>query len=364
MTYREASDSSSGRYVKECKEETATASKEFTPEFLVAANASYQHWSGVATFLRCPYRPDMGDTDIGLIGFPYSGGNAIERMQYLGPRAVRNRSASYHRMHREFQIDPFAIVRVSDLGDVPLPSLLNPDLATKEAEVFYRRVHELGIVPITVGGDHSITTPILRAIGGEHSRHKGPIGMIHFDAHTDSYPEMVGTRHHAGAAFRIGVEEKLIDPARTIQIGLRGPLAVLEQDNWAREQFTEVTLQNMIDRGVDWVASEVHRVVGSGPTYLSFDLDVLDIAYAPAVADPEVQGMTTRELFRLLNKLRGVNLVGADIVCFCPPLDNPAQITALTASEILLQFVAHMADYRARSGGSTSRPTKASPKNA
>ena len=304
----------------------------------------------------------MRDTDVGLIGFPYSGGNAIERMQYLGPRAVRNRSASYHRMHRDFQIDPFAMVRVSDLGDVPLPNLLNPELATKEAEAFYRRVHELGIIPITVGGDHSITTPILRANGGAHSRHKGPIGMIHFDAHTDTYPEMAGTRYHAGAAFRIGVEEKLIDPTRTIQIGLRGPMAVLMQDDWAREHFTEVTLQDVIDRGVDWVTSEVHRVVGSGPTYLSFDLDVIDIAYAPGVADPEVQGMTTREVFRLLNQLRGVNLVGADIVCFCPPLDNPAQITALTASEILLQFVALTAEYRARSGSSTSRP--ASPSKA
>jgi arginase family enzyme len=119
-------------------------------------------------------------------------------------------------------------------------------------------------------------------------------------------------------------------------------LGALTQDTWSRGRFTVVTLQDMIDRGVDWVASEVHRVVGSGPAYLSFDLDVIDIAYAPAVADPAVNGMTTREL------------VGADIVCFCPPLDSPAQITALTASEILLQFVAHVADYRTRSDGSKS----------
>jgi guanidinopropionase len=322
------------------------ASKELTGEALFAAGAGFQHWSGVATFLRCPHQPDMSNTDIGLIGFPYSGGNSVERMQYLGPRALRNRSMAYRRTPRDFQIDPFAMARVTDLGDVPLPSVLNPDLATKDAEVFYRRVHELGIVPITVGGDHSITTPILRAMGGAHSRHKGPMGMIHFDAHSDTYPEMGGTRHHAGAAFRIGVEENLIDPARTIQIGFHGPLASPSQDNWSRERFTVVTLQDMIDRGLDWVASEVHRVIGKGPAYLSFDLDVIDIAYAPAVADPEVNGMTTRELFALLNKLRGVNLAGADIVCFCPPLDTPAQITALTASEILLKFVAHVAEYK------------------
>ncbi len=323
--------------------------QEMTQEQLMNAAMSYMHWSGVATFLRCPHRPDMSDTDIGLIGFPYSGGNAVERMQYLGPRAVRNRSAAYRRMHRAFQIDPFATYRISDLGDVPLPNQLNPDQSAKDAEDFYKRVHKLDIVPITVGGDHSITTPILRAIAGQQSRHKGPIGIIHLDAHSDCYPEMSGTRHHAGAAFRIGVEEGLMDPARTLQIGFHGSVASLAQDDWSREHFTVIALQDMIDRGVDWVVSEIRRVVGSGPTYFSLDLDVLDLAAAPGVADPEVNGMTTRELFTLLHKLRGVNIVGADIVCFCPPLDSPGQITALTASEIMLHFVSHVADYRSRS---------------
>jgi guanidinopropionase len=288
----------------------------------------------------------MDDTDIGLMGFPYAGGNAIERMQYLGPRAVRNRSNGYRRMHREFQIDPFTACRISDLGDVPLPNTLVPSAAMQEAEAFYKRVHARGIVPITVGGDHTITIPILRAIAGKHSRHNGPIGMIHFDAHADSWPETAGLRDHAGAAFRVGVEEHLIDPARTVQIGFHGPVASLNQDDWSREHFTVITLDDMVDRGIPWVAAEVHRVVGSGPTYLSLDLDVLDIAYAPGVADPEVGGMTTRELFGLLNKLRGIDIVGADIACFCPPMDDPGQITALAASQILLQYVSHIADYR------------------
>jgi guanidinopropionase len=202
-------------------------------------------------------------------------------------------------------------------------------------------------VPITVGGDHSITTPILRAIAGAHSRHRGPIGMIHFDAHADSFPEAGGTKHHAGAAFLIGAEEGLIDPSRTVQIGFRGPMGSLQQDDWSREHYTVITLYDLIERGVESVAAEVRQTVGTGPTYLSVDLDVLDIAYAPAVADPEVEGMTTREFFSLLYKLRGVNLVGADIACFCPPLDNPGQITALTVSELLLHMVTHVADYRA-----------------
>ena len=320
--------------------------KELTEDKMSENTDIYRHWSGIATFLRAAHRPDMEETDIGLIGFPYSGGNSIERMQHHGPRAVRNRSCAYRRAHRFLQIDPFETLRISDLGDVPLPNMLNPDLSTADAEKFYRKVHEKGIIPISIGGDHSITTPILRAIAGKNSRHNGPIGMIHFDAHADSWGPSAGTKHHAGAAFLIGEEEGLIDPARTIQIGFHGSVAMLDQDAWSHSKYTVTTMADIVEKGIDWVASEVHRVIGSGPTYLSFDLDVLDIAYAPAVADPEVDGMTSREVFSLLNKLRGLDIVGADIACFCPPLDNPAQITALLCSELMLQFVSHIADFR------------------
>jgi len=333
--------------------------EDLSPEELTQLVSTLQYWSGIPTLLRCPYRPDMSDTDVGLIGFPYSGGNHIERMQYLGPRAVRHRSSSYHRYAREFKIDPFAVLRVSDLGDVPLPRVFNPDLTAEDAENFYRKVHERGIIPITIGGDHSITTPILRAIAGKRSRYRGPIGMIHFDCHADTQSEGGGTRHHAGAAFLIGVEEGLFDPARTVQVGFHGPQTHPEIDDWSREHFTVITLQDIVENGIERAASDIRRVVGPGPAYLSFDIDVLDLAYAPAVADPEVNGMTTRELFALLNKLRGLNLVGADIVCFCPPLDSAAQITAMTISEIMLHFVSHMAEYRAQHGDALAQPAVA-----
>lgn len=309
-----------------------------TTRQLAAASMRYWHWAGVPTFLGCPHRPDLGETDIGLIGFPYSGGNAIERMQYLAPRAVRNRSMSYHRVLRTTRFDPFAACRINDLGDVPLANILNPDRVASEAADFYRQIDALGIVPITVGGDHSVTIPILRGIAGTESRHKGPIGMIHFDAHADSWPAVSGTAHHAGAAFRIGVEEGLIDPARTVQIGLHGAMGDANQDDYSLEHFRVLMLDEVVDKGIAYAAEEVRRVVGDGPTYLSIDLDVLDIAYAPAVADPEVNGMTAREFFGLLDRFRGLNICGADVVCFCPPLDGPAQTTALTASEILLHF--------------------------
>ena len=322
-----------------------------TDEQLAAAVAAYQHWSGVATLLRSPHRPDMSETDIGLIGFPTSAGNSIERMQYLGPRAVRNRSSSYRRMHREWQVDAFALARVSDLGDVPVLSHLQPDELVHEAEAFYRRVDAHGITPVTIGGDHSVTTPVLRAIAGPKSKRGGPIGMIHLDCHSDTQGPMGGAKHHAGAAFRLGVEEGLIDPARTVQIGFHGPMAMLSQDFFSYENFRVIPLKEMLAHNMEWVAAEVRKVVGDGPTYFSLDLDVLDPAYAPGVADPEVGGLTTLQLFDFMNGLRGINIVGADIVCFCPPLDNPGQITALAASAALLQLVTHIADYRASAKG-------------
>jgi len=328
--------------------------KGLTEDEMNEYSAKYRYWQGIPTFLRAPYKPDMEGTDIGLIGFAYSGGNPIERMQHHGPRAVRNRSCAYQRAHRFFQIHPFEHLRISDLGDVPLPNILNPDTSAFDAERFFKKVHDKDIIPVTVGGDHSITIPILRAIAGKNSKQKGPIGMIHFDAHADSWGPAGGTVHHAGAAFFIGAEEGLIDPKRTIQIGFHGSVATLEQEDYSRQMYTVTTMADIEEKGIDWLAREVHRVIGDGPTYLSFDLDVLDLAYAPGVADPEVNGMTTREVFSLLNKLRGLDIVGADIACFCPPLDNEAQITALLCSELMLQFVSHIADYRI-----TKKPTAA-----
>lgn len=317
-----------------------------------AATGAFLHWHGIATFLRCPYRPDMGDTDIGIVGFPYSGGNFVERMQYLGPRAVRNRSAAYRRRPRGFDFDPFEICRISDLGDVPAVDVLVPDLAVRAQQAFYERMDAAGIIPVTIGGDHSVTTPILRAIAGPRSRRGRPIGMIHFDAHSDTYPPGQGTLHHAGAAFRIGVEEGLIDPARTIQVGLRGPVGHPDQDAWSQHHFTVVPYDDIVAKGAAWAASEIRRVVGDGPAYLSFDVDVIDPAYAPAVADPEVEGLTSREFFAILNGIRGIDLVGADAVCFCPPLDNPAQITALLISQYLLTVCAMIAERRVSHGRS------------
>ena len=146
--------------------------------------SGYWHWYGMPTFLHCPFQPDLKDTDIGLIGVPYSGGNSIERMQYLGPRTVRNRSMAYGRVHRQFRINPFQMVRVRDLGDAPMPRVLNPDMAAEDFQAYFQKVFEAGITPVSIGGDHSITWPILCA--ARRTRFPAPLGMIHFDSHTDA----------------------------------------------------------------------------------------------------------------------------------------------------------------------------------
>jgi len=315
-----------------------------TPEFAT----SYQHWFGPATFLRCPYQPDFKDTDIGLVGVPHCGGNPIEHMQYLGPRSIRNRSMGYNRTHREFGLYPFELARIRDLGDVPLPRSLNPDLTAADIQSFFERVYGAGILPVSIGGDHSITGPILRA--ARATRFNEPLALIHFDSHNDAIKLSLGTDNHAGP-FRFAVEEGSIDPKRTIQIGLRGHMGDPTMDDWAKENFAGfITTESFIKQGPESVLQKVLAVVGDRPTYLTFDLDVLDPSEAPAVADPELNGLRLREILQVIHGFRGLNLIGADIVCYCPPLDNPSQITAITGSMLMFEFVTLIAERLAVKG--------------
>jgi guanidinopropionase len=318
------------------------------------AVATYFWWQGVPTFLACPTADRLADVDIGLVGVPYSGGNVIDRMQYLAPRAVRSRSTSYHRAHRRFGIDPFSLCRIRDAGDVPIPGAGVPEMANRDIQAFFERFDQSGTIPIAVGGDHSITLPILRAIAGAKSRHKGPVAMIHLDAHTDCVPlAMGGSILHAAAWPAALVQEGLIDPRRTIQIGIRGQMADLRQDDFARDLgFRLLGTDEFFDIGVAAVVAETRRVVGDGPVYVTWDMDALDPIYAPAVTDPEADGLTMRDSIKFLNGLRGLNIVGADIVEFGPPMDPPGiGITVFHATHILHELVTLTADSLAKRGG-------------
>jgi guanidinopropionase len=303
----------------------------------------YFYWSGFPKLLGCEIESDFSKADIALVGLPLAI-NPVERTQYLGPRAVRHRSQAYHRGHREFGINPFDLARIRDFGDVPIPTPTLADQAVLDIEKFYARMDAAGVLPFTIGGDHACTLPVLRAIAGPNSRRKGPIGIIHFDSHTDTYGDSAGVHCHAGNGFRIGNEEGLIDPSRYVLVGLNGPMVHPSMDDYSKEAgYRLLSLGEIEDIGIAAAVQEIHNVVGDGPVYVTVDLDVLTLSDAPAVADPEAGGLTMREMQKILRSFRGMDVVGGDVVCFVPHLD-PSQITALHISAIMHEIVTVMAE--------------------
>lgn len=317
----------------------------FTPsaEEAVHLLEGYFYWSGFPKLLGCEIETDFTKADIALVGLPLAV-NPVERTQYLGPRAVRHRSQAYHRGHREFGINPFELARIRDFGDVPIPTPTLADQAVLDIEMFYARMDAAGVLPFTIGGDHACTLPVLRAIAGPNSRRKGPVGIIHFDSHTDTYGDSAGVHCHAGNGFRVGNEEGLIDASRYVHVGLNGPMVHPNMDDYSKEAgYRLLSLDEIEEIGIAAATQVIRDVVGDGPVYVTVDLDVLTLSDAPAVADPEVGGLTMREMQKILRSFRGMDIVGGDIVCFVPHLD-PSQITALHISAIMHEIVTVMAE--------------------
>jgi len=317
---------------------------------------SLTNWWGIASFFRCPLESDPERADIAIVGVPHSTGNGTtERDQHLGPRAVRNVSPEYQRYHCEFGFAPWERCRIADFGDVPLPRAMVNDDTMRDIEAWYRALDAARTRPVSVGGDHSITLPILRAIAGPDSRLSGePVALVHFDAHHDTYGvDAIGTTHYlgneewAGAWGKIMAEEGLVDPQRVTQIGMRGHLMGPNDGIESTRLGYRVIEKREFDQlGVDAVISELRDRIGGAPTYITFDLDVLDTAVAPGVAnlEPGYPGMTMIEAMRVLQGLRGLNIVGADVVCLMPTKDNPNHITAINASVILFEQICLIAD--------------------
>ncbi|BBX03299.1 arginase [Mycolicibacterium moriokaense] len=303
----------------------------------------YFYWSGFPRLLGCEIETDFTKADIALVGLPLAI-NPVERTQYLGPRAVRHRSQAYHRGHREFGINPFELARIRDFGDVPIPTPTIADQAVLDIEKFYARMDAAGVLPFTIGGDHACTLPVLRAIAGPNSRRKGPVGIIHFDSHTDTYGDSAGVHCHAGNGFRIGNEEGLIDASRYVHVGLNGPMVHPNMDDYSKDAgYRMLTLDEIEEIGIPAAIEEIRKVIGDGPVYVTVDLDVLTLSDAPAVADPEAGGLTIREMLKILRSFRGMDVIGGDIVCFVPHLD-PSQVTALHISAIMHDIVTVMAE--------------------
>jgi guanidinopropionase len=295
---------------------------------------------GIPTFMRTPYQPDPSGLEIALAGVPYDGGVSNRPGARHGPREIRNSSSLCRAIHHVTKINPYNLCQVADVGDVPFENIMQPDLAVSEIEAFYKSIFDAGAVPLTAGGDHSITYPIFRAIASADN----PIGMIHIDAHTDTWGPFQGNKFNHGAPFRHAVEDGLLDPKRTVQIGIRG--AQNFPDGWdysADKGMRVIFMEEFATLGVDAVIAEARRVVGDGPTYISFDVDGLDPVYTPGTGTPEIGGITTLEANTLLRGLRGLNLIGGDVVEVSPPFDQTGN-TAMVGASLMYEILCLLAE--------------------
>ncbi len=298
-------------------------------------------FAGIATFMRLPYvaPEDADEVDIGLIGVPWDGGTTNRAGARHGPRQIRDLSTMARNVHHVTGIKPFHLCNCADLGDSPVnPVDIDDTLA--RVEQFYNSVVEQGIMPLSAGGDHLITLPVMRALCRDEA-----VGMVHFDAHTDTLDRYFGeSRFTHGTPFRRAIEEGLLDPKRTVQIGIRGALYSDKDKEWGLEQGIRVMeIEECNDLGVDGVIEEARRVVGDGKTYISFDVDALDPVYAPGTSTPEIGGITTYEAQKMIRRLRGLNLVGGDVVEVSPPFDMSGN-TALVAVTMMFEILCLLAE--------------------
>jgi guanidinopropionase len=298
-------------------------------------------YTGIATFFRVPHTETLTDANIGLIGVPFDGGVTNRTGTRHGPRAVREQSSLLRRINAATGVRPFDSARVRDLGDCWIEQPYALEGALSEIEEFYRGVAGAGVVPLSVGGDHAISLPILRAVAA-----RGPVGMIHIDAHCDTGDDYLGSRFHHGAPFRRATEEGWLEPKRVIQIGIRGTSN--DPDMWGfslRSGMRVLPMEEFHDKGWRFAAEEARRVAAGGPVYLSYDIDSLDPSQAPGTGTPEAGGITVLEAMRLLRALRGVDFVGGDLVEVSPPFDVGG-ITAFNGASLLFEMLCLIVEAR------------------
>ena len=296
-------------------------------------------YAGVPTFMRTPLAGDLTQLDIALVGVPYDGATEARPGTRHGPRQIRDLSSMMRAIHPLTRINPYDLCNIADAGDVAFSHALDIPSSMAEIETFYAKLCAADVVPVSAGGDHSITLPILRALAKDR-----PLGMCQVDAHTDTWDEEMGSRFSHGTPFRRAVEEGLLDPKRVIQIGIRG--AANSDEAWAfsAESGMRVVSMDEFERvGTAAAIEEARKVIGEGPTYLTFDVDGLDPAYTPGTGTPEIGGLTTREGLALVRGMRGANLVGGDVVEVSPPFD-PTGNTALVAATMMYEILCLLAE--------------------
>jgi guanidinopropionase len=309
------------------------------PDRDLTSSMTAPRYMEIATFMRTPLITDPAAFDITMVGVPYDGAVTNRPGARHGPREIRNSSSMMRSIHQTTRINPYELCRIGDAGDVPFTRLYEVEQAHNDITQFFVKLCQAGVVPLAAGGDHSITLPIFRALAVD-----APIGMIHFDAHTDTWDEFMSCKFMHGTPFRRAVEENLLDPKRTVQIGIRGAQNTTEGWDYSLNSGMRVIfMDEFTELGVDGVIAEARRIVGAGQTYISFDIDALDPAYAPGTGTPEVGGLTSLEALALLRGLRKLDLIGADVVEVAPAYD-PSGNTALVGATIMYELLCLLAE--------------------
>ena len=308
------------------------------------------YWWGIPTLFRCPHA-EADTADIALVGVPHSTGNGTtERDQHLGPRAIRNVSALQRRVHGEFRIDPWEKARVVDVGDVPFPRANDNEHCIEQITAFYKDIDAAGARPVSIGGDHSITGGIIQALGKGNLTKGEQVCFLHLDAHTDVFTTVdhfLGAKKSAAHWGAYLVDQGLVDPSHSMQIGLRGHPRTLD---WLQPSYdygyNVVTMAEYRSRGAADVISQIKETLAGRPVYITFDLDCLDPSVAPAVSniEPGVTGFSMDEVVELIRSVRGMNIIGGDVVCIMPTKDHPNQITAMSATAIMFEMISMIAE--------------------
>jgi guanidinopropionase len=299
------------------------------------------YW-GIPTFFGMPYRANPEDLDIALVGIPFDQGVTNRSGTRMGPREIRNQSRLVGAYNHHTQMSPCTNFRIADVGDVPFSSVYDLGVAARDIENFYRNIASAGVVPVTAGGDHSITFPILKGICGTEK-----IGLVHFDSHCDTAGPIHGSSLQHGSPMKNAVEAGLVDPERTVQIGIRGSNEILWQFSYEKKMRV-VHIEEFYETGWKGVVREIRELMGDRLVYISFDIDCLDPAFAPGTGTPVAGGMFTFEALQTLRGLRGLNVIGGDVVEVSPPYD-PAGITALAGATVMFEILCLAAEVRAGS---------------
>jgi agmatinase len=294
---------------------------------------TYARFTGIPTFMRLPHVPDAGELEIALVGIPFDGGTTYRPGPRFGPRHVRNQSAIIRPWNPELNVNPFAKYRIADFGDLPVNPLSIED-TFRRIEQGIASVLDAGARCACVGGDHSISLPLLRAIAKKH----GPVRLVQFDAHNDLWDEYFGSKYSHGTPFRRAFEEGLLEDGGVLQVGLRGQVYGEHDFDFARKHRVRmVTAEQFHKMGMSSVLPHLKSFRGK-PVYVTLDIDSVDPAYAPGTGTPQVGGFSSHQIIELVRALQGLDIVGCDLVEVSPPYDT-GEITSLLAANLLFELL-------------------------